>query len=154
MTPTARMAVAASLQQHEGNVLKVYDDADGKPIVPGKLVQGVPTIGVGRNLVKGITATESLFLFNNDRTEVERELDLLTPWWQALNDARQVAIVELGFNLGVQRMLNLWPKTFGFFKAGQYAAAAQEIRGNIPWMNQVKSRGAWIAELIESGVLV
>jgi len=153
MNPTVLATVSASLQKHESNVLKVYDDADGKPIVPGKLVQGIPTIGVGRNLVKGITASESLFLFNNDRADVERSLNLLAPWWTQCNDARQVAIVELGFNLGVERMLGLWPKTFQYMKAGQYPLAAAEIRANKVWMDEVKSRGEWIANLIATGVL-
>jgi GH24 family phage-related lysozyme (muramidase) len=154
MTPTAQAAAIASLQRHENNILKVYDDADGKPIVPGKLVQGIPTIGVGRNLVKGITTAESLFLFSNDRADVERSLDLLAPWWSGFNDARQVAMVELGFNLGVERMKSIWPRTWMLLQAGQFTAAANEIRSDKVWMGQVKSRGDWITNLIETGVLV
>jgi len=153
MTPLAHNAVANSLRTHEGNVLKVYDDADGKPIVAGKLVVGVPTIGVGRNLVKGITPSESDYLFNNDRQEVENELDRFMPWWQQLNDARQVAIVELGFNLGVEHLQRAWPLTVEYVKTGRYSLAALEIRNNKVWMGEVKARGEWIAKLIETGFL-
>lgn len=59
------------LRAEEGLRLTVYDDATGKPIKPGTLVKGHPTIGIGRALdVNGITEAEAEYLKANDVAKI------------------------------------------------------------------------------------
>ena len=64
--------VKIALRHREGDVKKnhvsvVYDDATGRPIVPGYTMVGHASIGVGRNLeARGISTIEKDFLFAND----------------------------------------------------------------------------------------
>lgn len=59
MNPQTEAQLRAELRGDEGEVLKVYDDATGKPIGPGSVVVGNPSIAVGRNLSgRGLTTVE------------------------------------------------------------------------------------------------
>ena len=47
---------------HEGMILKVYDDSTGQEVGAGDILVGHPTIGVGRNIAKdglGISEDEA-----------------------------------------------------------------------------------------------
>jgi GH24 family phage-related lysozyme (muramidase) len=71
--PDIRLLLSQMLEREEGLRTLVYDDATGKPIGPGSVVQGHPTIGIGRALdVNGITAVEADFLLENDATTWRR----------------------------------------------------------------------------------
>lgn len=128
MTPAARDRLRRSLMQHEGLVLKAYDDRTGRVIHPGTTVAGWVTIGFGRNLVgRGISQAESEYLLQNDITAVGRELDELLPEWRAWAEPRQWAIAELGYNLGVSRFLRLFPHTSADLRAGRFTQAAERL---------------------------
>ena len=156
MEPATEQAWSTSLMSHEGNKLRVYDDATGKTIAAGTLVRGNPSIGVGRNLADpGITEAESSYLLTNDRTRVKTELDLLCPWWTTMNEARQLALAELAFNIGTAKLVAKWPKTMEYLQQGAYTLAGNEVATNTVWCNEVgPTRSAWIIRLIESGMLV
>lgn len=128
MKPEVREPLRRSLMQHEGLVLKVYDDKTGGVIHPGTKVQGWATIGYGRNLVgRGITGSEAEYLLQNDIEAVERELDVLLPEWSSWSTARKWAIAELTFNMGVARFLLLFPNTTDDLRAGRFNEAAERL---------------------------
>ena len=67
------------ISDHEGVILKVYDDATGQELKAGDILIGHPTIGVGRNVAKdglGISQEEAEFMLMNDIERVEEENEL------------------------------------------------------------------------------
>ena len=137
MTPELRQRIETSISGHEGLMLKVYDDATGRVVNPGTTVRGWLTIGFGRNLVgRGITRTEADYLLDNDLAAVERELDQVFPAWRRWPEARQWAMFELGYNLGVARFAREWPNTAERLRANDFVAVASSLSSSL-WRRQV-----------------
>jgi lysozyme len=73
-------ALGVLLEREEGLRLAVYDDATGKPLLPGMKVVGHPTIGIGRCLDrKGITEAEARALLENDLAKVRSQVAKALP---------------------------------------------------------------------------
>lgn len=137
MTPEVREPLRRSLMQHEGLVLKAYDDKTGRVVHPGTTVGGWVTIGYGRNLVgRGITTAEAEYLLQNDIEAVERELNAQLPEWRTWSAPRQWAIAELGYNMGVARFIAGWPNTVAQLRAGQFEAVAATLAAS-KWRRDV-----------------
>jgi len=131
--------VRAELIRDEGVRLRPYVDAAGKL-----------TIGVGRNLSDcGITDDEALFLLDNDIRAVSSDLDRHAPWWRALSEGRQRALLNMTFNMG-------WPRISAFtamlaaLRSGDHALASEEALDSA-WARQVGARAARVAALIRRG---
>lgn len=152
MENDVRDALVSSLRGHEGEVLKVYDDATGKTINRGDVVKGFLTIGVGRNLMgRGITASESRYLLDNDLTAVETELDSLLPIWRGFAPARQAALLELCFNMGASNFIRGWPNTTQAIQRQDWTNVADRLRLS-KWRTQVgTTRSNAIIRLIQTG---
>ncbi len=152
-------AVAAALRQElhgdEGIKLKVYDDATGKPIGPGTVVRGNPSIGVGRNLSgRGITGAESEQLLTNDLVQCEADLAPGLPWITTLTPGRQTVIYSLYFNTGLgnpARFVAKWPNFLAQMKAGQFDQAADNLESTQPWASEVGPRARRLGELVRYG---
>jgi lysozyme len=155
MNPQTRAELAQELRGDEGEVLKVYDDATRKPIGPGTLVKGNPSIGVGRNLSgRGVTQGEAELLLSNDLDAAERELLPTLAWVTTLSPARQTVIYSLYFNVGLgnpARFVAKWPHLLAQLQAGQWADAATNLETSEPWASQVGPRAHRLAELLRSG---
>lgn len=107
--------IKAELRRDEAVRLKPYRDSVGKL-----------TIGVGRNLDDvGITSEEADYLLENDIGRAMAELDRALPWWRELSEARQRALLNMAFNMGVPRLLKFWGM-LGALQAGDYDRAALE----------------------------
>ena len=148
-TPLAVDLLMARIKKHESLRLSVYDDATGKPIVPGSVVKGIPTIGFGRNLKRGITENEAVYLLTNDVDTVISEVRRALPWVKDLDHARWSVIMELGFNLGVPGLLE-FKRTLASVKAGDYETAAVQMLES-KWADQVGKRAITLAEIMRSG---
>ena len=95
-------ALIAQLTVDEGKLHFVYDDATGKSIGAGDGVKGNPTVGIGRNLASvGLSADEIDYLVRNDIGRVVAQLDASLPWWRSLTEGRQMAMINLTFNMGM-----------------------------------------------------
>jgi lysozyme len=155
MNPTTEAQLRAELRGDEGEVLRVYDDATGKPIGPGTLVRGNPTAGVGRNLSgRGLTQAEAEYLLSNDIVACETELAPTLPWITTLTPGRQTVIYSLYFNVGLGNPLRFeakWPNFLAQMKAGQFAAAADNLEGTQPWASEVGPRAHRLGELVRFG---
>jgi lysozyme len=128
----------SELQIDEGKRLKVYDDATGRPIGPGTLVRGHPTIGFGRALdVHGINEIEALFLLVLDVAAVEDVLTKAFPWYDALDTVRQGVLINLCFNLGF-RGLQSFTHMLADVSAQNWEAAASELENSL-WIHQVQA---------------
>lgn len=125
------------LKVDEGVRRKAYVDTVGKI-----------TIGVGRNLTDiGLSDAELGLLLDNDITKVCFELDNTLPWWRQLDDARQNALANMCFNLGLRGLLG-FPHFLLALKAGDWETAAAEML-NSRWAKQVGPRATRLAAVVK-----
>lgn len=138
------------LRREEGLRLTVYDDATGKPLLPGMKVVGHPTIGIGRCLDrKGLTTAEATLLLENDIAEIQSELARALPWATGLSETRQVVLQAMAFQLGLAGLLK-FRATLAAVQRGDYAAAADGMLASL-WARQTPARAARMAAMMREG---
>lgn len=119
------------IKRHEGTGprrrgrLVVYDDATGKALRPGDTLVGVPTIGYGRNLLRGITALEADVLLENDLKGAESDGQTFT-WWSQLYRTRRAALIDVMHNLGLTKF-RTFRKMIRALRLGDFDTAAAEL---------------------------
>lgn len=137
-----REALMEDLVRDEGEVLHAYPDSET-----------YLTIGVGRLVDPrrggGISREESRYLLGHDIDSVEADLDRALPWWREMTEARQRALANMCFNLGLTRLL-AFRVTLGHLQAGRYEYAAREALKS-KWAKQVGERAERLAEMIRVG---
>lgn len=139
MNIAAKMQLKHMLIRHEVVRLKPYRDTLGKL-----------TIGVGRCLdTKGITNAEAMQLLDNDIADVFNDLMARTSWFRFLDPARQVAMCDMAFNLGINGVLNFHDMCAALERK-DYNTAAKEMLDSL-WHKQVGKRAEELAEIIKTG---
>lgn len=134
-----RKRLIAQLEIDERRSRKIYIDTVGKV-----------TGGVGRNMTdRDFSDDEIDLMLANDIDIAEQELDRVLPWWRTLNNARQNAMMNMVFNLGMTHLLG-FKKALVFLQAGRWDAAANEFLDS-QWSRQVGQRAMRIANLIRTG---
>ena len=143
--------LATQLAEHEDVRLQVYDDATGRPILPGDTVQGHPTIGVGRKLDddRGVSHDEAMMLLQNDLVWVARKAETYG-FWGKLDTARQMVVMNMIFNMG--NRFDAFKKMHAAMDAGDYAEAAVQMLDS-RWAAQVKGRANMLADQMREGVV-
>jgi lysozyme len=140
------------IADHEGLILKVYDDATGKEIGAGDVLIGHPTIGVGRNIAKdglGISQEEAEFMLENDIERVKEEIKNFPI--ENLNEARTAIIIDMAFNMGISRFNpTRWPNFFRAVANEDYDNAKKEMLDS-NWARQTKRRSVRLAEMMRTG---
>lgn len=127
------------LRRDEGERRKPYRDTVGKL-----------TAGVGRNLDDvGLRADEIQLMLENDVSSAVYDLDTHLPWWRKLNGARQNALINMCFNLGITRLKG-FKRTLSLLEAGAFEAASIEVM-NSKWADQVGQRAQRIARAFREG---
>lgn len=127
------------LERDEGKRPKPYRDTVGKL-----------SIGIGRNLDDvGLRENEMALMLRNDVAEAAHQLDTNFPWWRTMTDARQNALCNMCFNLGIARLKG-FKHTLSLLQSGDYEAAAVEVLKS-KWATQVGSRAARISDLFRKG---
>ena len=133
--------------------MDIYDQLrrdEGLQLFPYLDTVGKTTNGIGRNLTdKGITAEEAEMLLGNDVEAIQNALGAKLPWFRGLSDARQGALINIGFNVGVVGLLG-FTKTLDFMSQSNWDAAADEIL-NSKWASQVGDRAKRISNQIRTG---
>lgn len=114
---------------------------------------GYATLGYGRLVDHrrggGITDEEADYLLANDIQNRKEQLSYRLPWFGKLNEARQGALINMAFQLGVNGLL-AFKQTLALLQAGKYQEAAREcLRSN--WANQTPQRAQRVAKQIETG---
>jgi lysozyme len=126
------------LIRHEGLKLKPYRCTAGKL-----------TIGIGRNLDdNGITEAEARMMCRYD-VEVVRTPLLKYKWFTLLNEARQDAILDMAFNLGLPRFLK-FKNMLQALQDQDYHKAAEEMMTS-QWAQQVGERATELAAMMVEG---
>jgi len=139
MTPEGKKKLKELLVSHEKYVQFPYSDSAGHL-----------TIGIGRNLSdRGISTTEAFYLLDDDIIYFSSKLRHFLPFFSALDENRQVALIDMCFNLGIQGLLN-FNKMLSALERGDYEDAAKEAL-NSKWAEQVGERATCLADIIRNG---
>lgn len=126
------------LKLHEGLMLKPYQCTAGKT-----------TIGYGRNLDDmGITEDEAEALLENDIARVRRELAALDIG-NGLDDVRAAVIVDMCFNLGINRLLG-FRNFISALRVKDFDRAAREMVDS-KWYRQVGTRAKRLVKMMKTG---
>jgi lysozyme len=129
------------LKLHEGVRSKVYVCS-----------AGYETIGVGRNISEsglGLSDDEINYLLANDIERVKGELSETYFWFVAMNEARQDAMIDICFNLGLTRLRG-FVKALEAMSREQFDIAADEFMDS-KWAQQVGNRAVRVTEMIRTG---
>ena len=129
------------LKRHEGVRSTVY-----------MCSAGYETIGVGRNIADyglGLSDDEIEYLLDNDIKRVREELEDTYFWFAALNEARQDAMIDICFNLGLTRLRG-FVKALEAMSREQFDIAADEFMDS-RWSQQVGNRAVEVTEMIRTG---
>ena len=139
MTPESRIKLKSLLLKHESYQQFPYADTNG-----------FLTIGVGRNLqARGVSQPEALYMLDEDIKYFSTKLSSSLKFFNELNEDRQIALIDMCFNLGLQGFLNFKQMILAL-EACDYERAADEMK-NSRWAEQVKDRAFELAEIIRTG---
>ena len=142
--------LVADLQTDEGWVNFLYDDANGKPVVPGYTLIGHPTAAYGFALdVAPLTQQEALPILNSRAAAVVNNLTAAIPWISTLSEPRQRALGNMAYNLGVAG-LETFTTFLGMVQAGDFDGAAADLL-QTKWAGEVGARAKQVATLIREG---
>ena len=139
MSPESKQKLRQLLISHESYKQFPYTDTTGHL-----------TIGIGRNLSdRGISTTEAMQLLDSDIHYFSMKLNHFLNFFHDLNDNRQIALIDMCFNLGVQGFL-AFKNMILALEAHDYERAAQEMI-NSKWAEQVGDRATQLAQIIKTG---
>ncbi|GAB6191135.1 glycoside hydrolase family protein [Desulfocastanea catecholica] len=123
---------------------------EGLRLQPYRCPAGKLTIGVGHNLDdNGISKEIAMVILQHDIAEHMAELNAAFPWIRSLNYARQDAMVDMAFNLGLPRFAK-FKKMLAAMEAGDYATAHDEMLDS-KWARQVGGRAQELARMTLTG---
>lgn len=127
------------IKQHEG--FRQY---------PYKCPAGKLSIGYGRNLEDcGIREQEAEAMLMNDLTQAALQLYTELPWAGKLDNARKNVLIEMIYNMGINRFKG-FKKMLAACQKGEWDKAAKEMLDS-KWASQVKQRAKTLAEIMRKG---
>lgn len=135
------------IKHHEGLRLSIYKDT-----------KDILTIGYGRNLEgRGITHEEAEYLFANDFSEALKTVNSLykEETLKSLSPARFSALLDLAFNLGLNRLAK-FVKFKANIEGGNFKQAAFELKynsypGQTPYYLSHPQRAERLMKMLETG---
>lgn len=139
-----------ALKTDEGFRGQVYDDATGVTAKPGYKMEGIATVGYGRNLIDNpLTIAEATHLLTNDAIKALRDAADLVPTWVLLDDVRQNVIANMAFNLGKTR-LSRFVKFLDAVGRKAWHEAADQMKASA-WYGQVGKRAQRLEHEMRTG---
>lgn len=132
--------VTPLIQAHEGLRLKPYTCTAGKL-----------TIGYGRNLEDvGVSKKEALILLTHDIDAAIHDVKSLFTHFETLSLTRQAVLVDMMFNLGLNRLKG-FKKMIYAVETYNFENAAFEML-NSKWAVQVGARATTLANMMAHGL--
>ena len=134
------LKIKSLLSDHEGYRRFPYFDTVGKI-----------TIGIGYNLTdRGLDDSIINSLVEKDIQYFYEQLNKKFDWFNELSEARKCAIIDMAYNLGMNKFLQ-FKKMITFLSIGDFENASKEML-NSKWASQIKFRAVYDSELIKNGV--
>ena len=139
---------------HEGLRLQPYRCSRGKLTIGiGRCVETNPLTAEEVKVVgdwkHGITRGAAVYLLRNDLKRVYQALKKRIDFFGDLDDERQYALIDMGFNLGVEGLLR-FRKMLKHLKNKHYQEAAEECL-NSQYAKCVGKRAERIANILKTG---
>lgn len=119
---------------------------------PYRCTAGKLTVGYGYNLDAGMPEDEAHLLLRFRIGKITTELSKKISWFADLNDARQAALTDMAYQLGVAGLLK-FPKAMNAMRSGDYAAAAKKMLDSKWAKSDTPERAKEISEIIRTGVI-
>lgn len=127
------------LKLNEGLRLYPYSDSTGNI-----------SIGYARNLTaNGITTAEAQMLLDDDIDYFLSALSYQLPWFDSLDDNRQIALCDMCYNLGVKGLMEFTHMLEALRVADYDLAAKYALESK--WAEQVGKRAIDDANIIRTG---
>lgn len=138
----------SDLQRDEGWKPYLYDDANGKIVVPGYTLIGHPTICWGFALdVSPFTMGEAMPILESRASQKWEEIKANLPWSVVLPENIQRALCNMAYNMGTAGLMKF--NTFlSLLEARKYNEAADDLESTA-WYRQTGERGPRIQALIK-----
>lgn len=111
--------------------------------------EGIPTIGIGFNLLEGFSLEESTLILKHRMHKFINELCQRVPVYLKVSQVRKIVLLDMVYNLGVTRLLG-FRKMLAALDRGEYQLAAQEMLDS-RYASQVKGRARRNAHMMETG---
>lgn len=142
---------------------------EGFEPVPYRDTQKLWTVGIGRCLethplsalewkrlldngwlTLSMTRMGATWLMSTELAAVESQLAKAFAWWPTLNDARQNALINMGYQLGVSKLME-FRQMLSAVHGGDWDDAYNQAL-NSAWAKQTPSRALNVATQLKSGV--
>jgi len=137
MTPEGKQKLKNLLVQHESYRQFPYSDTTGHL-----------TVGIGRNLSdRGISTTEAFYLLDDDILYFTSKLMHYLECFSGLSENRQIALIDMCFNLGVQGFLN-FKDMISALNRSDYIDASKAILDSKVAKDQAPERYKQISHII------
>jgi lysozyme len=133
------MKAARYIEFNEGYRRHVYDDTEG-----------IPTIGIGFNLEAGFSREESRLILEYRINKIVRQLRWGLPVFNALDNVRQLVLIDMAYNLGVSG-LGGFKKMLAALDRKEWDTAAEELLDS-RYASQVGPRATRNADMLRTGV--
>lgn len=128
-------ALVEQIAKHEGLRTKPYLDT-----------VGVWTVGYGHNLNVPISQKAAKQILVDDIQDAINDCIHAFPWFMELNQDRQYAVIDMAFNLGINRLRGFRNFLLAM-ELGDYDTAANHMLDSL-WAKQVKGRALELAGMI------
>ena len=139
LTSEGKLKLKQLLVKHESYKQFPYTD-----------ITGHLSIGIGRNLSdRGISTSEAFYLLDEDIMYFTGKLNHFLKFFSKLDENRQIALIDMCFNVGVQGFLNFTQMILAL-EAHDYPRAANEML-NSKWAEQVGDRAIALANIVRTG---
>jgi lysozyme len=129
----------------------LFDHEDYKQF-PYSDTTGHLTIGIGRNLsTRGISISEAFQFLDDDILYFSPKLSSLFPFFDGLDDNRQIVLIDMCFNVGINGLLN-FKDMLEAIKNKDWQKASEEII-NSKAAEQCPNRYQKLAYIMKTGEL-
>lgn len=147
LSDIAKQKILAELYTEEDYRQFAYDDATGATV---KAPKGNLTLGIGWNIQvigcpKPIAEFVAMYFVNEADAQLSKALD----FYDSLDEVRKVVLCDMGFNMGVPKLLE-FHDTLNYVKRGNYHAASVDML-NSEWARQVGKRAIRLSKMMDSG---
>ena len=138
MNKKMKEILKAQLIRHEGKRYRPYRDSVGKL-----------TVGVGRNIDDvPFSEDEIMLMLENDISHAIEDASKFL-WYIGLDEVRQSVIVNMLFNMGMEKFTS-FRKMIKALEQKKYVLAAKEMLDS-KWAAQVENRAHELAGIMERG---
>lgn len=131
------------------NLNELIREHEGYSRFPYKCTAGKLTIGYGLNLDAGVDRDLAALILDYQIINVKQACNLKLDWFQDMDQVRRDVVVNMVFNLGMQRFLK-FKKTIGYLNESRYTLASFEMLDS-KWATQVGARAYELSEMMRTG---